>query len=106
MKQTIASVEIFAHRNRVVPGGSGKKEVEVRRLTLVISAPVRATDGSGWICRVALADLERPQELMAPDSITALGRAYARGRGWLEALETSGWSLFRDRAGQLPLVLD
>lgn len=101
MKNAVASVEIYAHR----PLADGEAP-EVRRLSLVIGAPERAPDGSGWSCRVALADIERPQTCLGPDSFSALQRALAQGRRWVMGLEEQGWTLWRDRAGSLPLVLD
>jgi hypothetical protein len=105
MKGAIASVEIYAHRN-TAPSQGSPEGVEVRRLTLVLGVPERAEDGAEWRCRVALADLERPQDLIAPDSVTALARAIGRGRGWLAGLEREGWTLYRDRSGTLPMVLE
>ena len=96
MKGAIASSEIFAHRGNE----------PVKRLTFVIGKPRRAEQGSGWICRVALADLHRPESLAGTDSVDALAQALARGRSWLAALEADGFSLCRDRFGERPYLLD
>lgn len=102
MKEAIATVEIFAHRASSAAGSAS----EVQRWTLVVGAPSRAADGSGWACRVALADLRRPEAVLAIDSVSALSRGISHGRAWLEELESEGWAFYRDRAGTLPLVLD
>ncbi len=96
MKGAIASSEIFAHRGNE----------PVKRLTFVIGKPRRAEQGKGWICRVALADLHRPESLAGTDSVEVLARALARGRSWLAALEADGFSLCRDRFGERPYLLD
>ena len=96
MKGAIASVEIFAHR----------ENQPVQRLTLVIGEPRPDEEGSGWTCRVALADLHRPESLTGTDSVDALAQALARGRSWLAALEIDGFGLFRDRLGERPYLLD
>jgi hypothetical protein len=61
---------------------------------------------SGWACRLALADLHRPQSIEGPDSVAVLASALARARGWLAELEASGFTLARDRAGEEPFRLD
>ena len=94
MKGAIASVEIFAH------DGSG-----TRRLTLTLAAPERDDDGMGWSCRVALADLHRPETIRARDSVQALAQALARATDWLDALRSERWRLTRDRAGREPFEL-
>jgi hypothetical protein len=96
MRNAIATVEIFARR-------SGEA---TRRLTLVISSPERSPAGGGWACRVALADLHRPQSIEGPDSVAVLVGALAQARGWLDELEASGFMLARDRAGEKPFRLD
>ena len=92
MKNAIASVEIYAHE----PGEA------VRRLTLVIDQPRRAEGAApSWICRVALADLHRPSEVTAADSVAVLAAALDLARRWLVALEGRGIRLTRDRAGEI-----
>ena len=97
MKDAIASVEIFVHR----------EAESVRRLTLVIGAPQRSNDGDTWGCRIALADAHPAETVVAADSVSALVAAVERGREWLSAFETSGDAtrLFRDRAGSIPFSL-
>ena len=102
MKEAIATVEVFAHRASRDAGSTP----DVRRWTLVVGAPSRSAEGSGWACRVALADVRRPEAVFATDSVSALARGISHGRAWLEELECEGWALFRDRAGTLPLILD
>ena len=94
MKGAIASVEIYAHREGAA----------VRRLTLVVSEPRTTPDPARWICRVALADLHRPEEIVGTDSVEALCRAVERGRRWIEDLRSDGFVLTRDRAGSIPYV--
>lgn len=110
MKNAIATVEIFASRPPVVAGQGAER---ARRLTLVISMPERKK-GAGspeagpdaWSCRVALADLHRPETVHAPDSILVLVRALERARGWLAELEAQGFTLARDREGSQAFVLE
>ncbi len=90
MKGAIASVELFVRRADANP---------VRRLTLTLAAPERATTGEGWTCRVALADLHRPVTLSAPDSMSALAAAVAKAVDWVTELETDGTTITRDREG-------
>lgn len=92
MKDAIASVEIFAQRG----------DEPVQRLSLVVGAPASDRDAGKWICRVALANLHRSEELAGHDSVEALTLALARGREWLLALQASGFVLYRDRAGHDP----
>lgn len=91
-------------------GGARAPETPARRLTLVITQPERVGSASGseeaWSCRVALADLHRPETVSAPDSILALARALDRARGWLADLEARGHVLARDRSGSPPFVLE
>jgi hypothetical protein len=96
VKGAIASVEIFAHR----------KDRGVRRLTLVIEQPRRGEDAAVWRCRVALADLRRPVEIVGPDAVDVLTQALGRGRSWLKILQEDGFALYRDRAGKHPYPLD
>lgn len=96
MRGAIASVNVYVHR----PGEA------VRRLTLTITAPESAPGETEWACRVVLADLHRPEVFTAPDSVSALGAAMARGREWLDALRADGASIFRDRAGTEPFDAD
>ena len=106
MKGAIASVELYAWGGSpgtpLDSGGLATGPAEPRRLTLVIGAPVRNADDSGWTCRVALADLERPVEVVAGDSVAALTAALARGEMWLDALRSEGVVFTRDRAGNEP----
>jgi hypothetical protein len=94
VKDAIASVEIFAQRG----------DEPVQRLSLVVGAPASDRDAGKWICRVALANLHRPEELAGHDSVEALTLALARGREWLLALQASGFALYRDRAGREPFL--
>ncbi len=94
MKGAIASVEIF-----VFAAASERP----RRLSLVIGTPERAPGTERWQCRVALADLHRPQVFEGRDSVEALFQAVEQARGWLAALEAEGCRLARDRAGSEPL---
>jgi len=91
-------------------GGARAPETPARRLTLVITQPERVGSASAseeaWSCRVALADLHRPETVSAPDSILALARALDRARGWLADLEARGHVLARDRSGSPPFVLE
>lgn len=96
MKGAIASVEIFVFE---AGGEAGAVRGRPRRLSLVIGMPERAPAGGTWQCRVALADLHRPQIFEGRDSIEALLRAVERARGWLAALEAEGCWLARDRDG-------
>jgi hypothetical protein len=89
VKGTIASTELY-----VFDGGA-----KPRRLTLTITAPEREPEG-GWVCRVALANLHRPQPASGIDSVAALEEALARARGWIGELRAQGLVLCRDRAGQ------
>ena len=92
MKGAIATVEIFA----------SKREGPSERLSLVISAPERDLEEQGWQCRVALANLHRPETISGEDSMEALSRALLRAREWVEALRAEGRTLTRDRAGRVP----
>ena len=115
MRDAIATVEIFARpspregpaspEGGLRPGAEARSE-RARRLTLVISKPVRDREGRGWVCRLALADLHRPVTISAADSIVVLARALAQARGWLAELEASGLALWRDREGTVPFVLE
>jgi len=112
MKGAIASVEIFVFAPppaATVRPATSDPDAPVaraapRRLSLVIGMPVRGSDGGGWQCRVALADLHRPVTFEGRDSVEALARAIERGRTWLTALEAEGFALYRDRAGAEPFV--
>jgi hypothetical protein len=97
VKDAIASVEIFAHRG----------DEPVQRLSLVVGAPASVSAaGRTWICRVALANLHRAEEIAGHDSVEALTLALARGRDWLLALQASGFVLCRDRDGREPYRFD
>lgn len=91
MKGALAAVEIWVEE-------AGESAVR-RRLSLVIGTPERSESGGLWLCRVALADLHRPQTLEGRDSLEALVRAVEQARSWIEALRGAGHALFRDRAG-------
>lgn len=99
MKGAIASVEIFVFQ------GARSEAAAPRRLSLVIGAPQRSQAGDAWQCRVALADLHRPQILEGRDSIESLFRAVERARAWLADLEAEGFVLARDRAGAEPFAV-
>jgi len=75
------------------------------RLSLVIDSPERCSSGEGWQCRVALADLYRPETVVGQDSIEALSLALAQARVWISELRTQGRALTRDRAGEHPFEL-
>jgi hypothetical protein len=102
MKGAVASVEIFA-----LSGERNEAFSRARRLTLTITAPERGTgESGGWTCRVALADLHRPETIRAADSVSALSGALAQARSWLGALRAQGMLLARDRAGESIFSLD
>jgi len=117
MKGAIASVEIFvfegalpeaADRDAVArrgPDSGSEHGSGPRRLSLVIGAPERSPAGDGWQCRVALADLHRPQTCEGRDSVESLLLAVARAKAWLAELEAGGFALARDRAGVVPLSM-
>ena len=90
MKGAIANVEIYVFER---PG-------QPRRLSLTIAAPERSSSGSGWECRVALADLHRPEVLAGEDSFQALSRALDQAKGWIADLRRQGLEMTRDRAGE------
>ena len=94
MRDAIASVEIYAQRGNE----------PVQRLSLVIGAPTADRAAGTWTCRVALANLHRPEQRTGRDSVEALTLALATGREWLSALQASGFVLYRDRAGSEPFV--
>lgn len=96
MRGAIASVEVFVFE-AASPTGAGPGGP--RRLSLVIGSPERAPGGETWQCRVALADLHRPEVFEGRDSLEALLRAVERAKAWLAALEAEGCRLARDRAG-------
>jgi prophage tail gpP-like protein len=95
VKGAIATVDFFA---------SNSEEATVR-LSLVIDSPQRCSSGEGWQCRVALADLYRPETVVGRDSIEALSLALAQARVWISELRTQGRTLTRDRAGEHPFEL-
>jgi hypothetical protein len=102
MRGAIASVEIYVQRG----------EEPIQRLSLVVGqpTPVGGAGPSGsarnparrWTCRVALANQRRAVAVEGLDSVDALDRALRVAREWLLALETEGFSLYRDREKQLP----
>ncbi len=95
MKNAIATVDFFT-----------TSEAEgTRRLSLVITAPERAPAGEGWQCRVALADVHRPETVVGRDSVEALWHAISLGRSWVAELDSAGRILTRDRAGEIPFEL-
>lgn len=107
MKGAIASVEIYLFAPTAAPapagpGGADPAAPPPRRLSLVIGVPERAPSGGLWHCRVALADLHRPQTLAGRDSVEALFLAVEQARAWLSALRAEGFALCRDRAGAEP----
>ena len=97
MRGAIASVEVFVRED-------GASDASPRRLTLTLTAPEPAEE-SAWSCRVALADLERPRTVVAPDSVTALARALSIGNAWLGRLRANGATLHRDREGREPFAI-
>lgn len=102
MKGAIASVEIFAF---AASGPGEASSSRPRRLSLVIGVPERAPSGEPWHCRVALADLHRPQVFAGRDSVEALFLAVECARGWLSALRAEGFVLCRDRTGSEPFSI-
>ncbi len=111
MKGAIASVEIFVFE--AAPPATEAAEVDVpeagstgrpRRLSLVVGVPERTPGGARWQCRVALADLHRPEVFEGRDSAEALFLAVARAKSWLAALAADGHRLARDRAGTEPFA--
>ncbi len=103
MKGAIASVELFAWAR---PMAEKAEASGPRRLTLVVGTPARSPDNSGWTCRVALADLQRPVEVAAADSVGALSAALAQGEVWLDELRGEGIVFTRDRAGKEAYVAE
>ena len=95
MKGAIATVDFFAFRTE---DGS----ITSDRLSLVIAAPERGPSGDTWQCRVALADLVRPETVIGRDSFEALALALTQARVWIGDLRTQGRVLTRDRAGEIP----
>ncbi len=73
-----------------------------RRLSLVIGTPELTPAGDRWQCRVALADLHRPETLEGRDSVEALVLAVEQARAWITGLHAEGFRLARDRAGAEP----
>ena len=109
MKGAIASVEIFvfeagaaAVRGAAAGGPDSGPPGRPRRLSLVVGLPERVPGSTGWQCRVALADLHRPEIVEGRDSVEALFLAVARAKTWLAALAADGHRLARDRAGAEP----
>lgn len=109
MKGAIASVEIYVFDAGFpaqaadgsadpIAGSAGRP----RRLSLVFGIPERAPGGTAWQCRVALADLHRPEIVEGRDSVEALFLAVARAKAWLAAIAADGKWLARDRAGTEP----
>lgn len=106
MKGAIASVEIFlfeagsdANRAAAADGPDSGAPARPRRLSLVVGLPERTPGGGAWQCRVALADLHRPEVCEGRDSVEALLLAVERAKSWLAALAADGHRLARDRAG-------
>ena len=102
MKGAIASVEIYVFE--APPHGAALRGTP-RRLSLVIGTPERSSAGEAWQCRVALADLHRPEICEGRDSMEALFLAVAQAKAWLAALQAEGRVLARDRAGDEPFWL-
>ena len=96
MKGAIASVEIYARRD----------EQPTQRWTLVVTEPSFQRAENHWTCRVALADLHRPEVIAGRDSIEVLDRALAQGRQWLRELHAEGFLLYRDRGAREPYATD
>ena len=93
MRGAIASVELFAAE-------PGRDQEGRTRLTLTVTAPERSSDEGSWVCRVALANLHRPEEVVGTDSVTALAAALDQARAWLAELAAQGTTLFRARTGE------
>ena len=91
VKGAIANVEIYVSKD-----GGGPK-----RLSLTISAPERCAEGVGWECRIAMADLHRPEAIRGTDSFEALSHALDRARSWVSELRAQNLVLSRDRAGEV-----
>lgn len=108
MKGALASVEIFVFTAKALAAPaagsdpSARREATPRRLSLVIGTPERAPAGDFWHCRVALADLHRPETLAGRDSLEALVLAVEQARSWIAELEVEGYRLARDRVGAEP----
>jgi hypothetical protein len=90
MKTTIATSELFGWN----PEGTPK------RLTIAVGAPTQQGDGTGWQCRVAVADLVRPTEMSGSDSFAALAAAVSAVRAELTRLQGDGWWFASDSAGR------
>ena len=103
MKGAIASVEVFVTVRGAPPEATDPPKR--LRLSLVVGAPEREASGEGWTCRVALADLFRPESIRGRDSFEALALAVARGRQWIDELLVEGRVLTRDRDGRIPFEL-
>ena len=92
MRGAIASLDLYLFDADAKP----------RRVTLTITAPERQAAGPGWVCRLALADLRRPESVAGIDSVAALASALDRARSWVADLRASGLVICRDRAGETP----
>lgn len=90
VKGAIANVEIYVSEDGAEP----------KRLSLTISAPERCAEGAGWECRVAMADLHRPEAIRGTDSFEALSHALDRARSWVSELRAQDLVLSRDRASR------
>ena len=98
MKGAIATVDFFISE-------SEDPSKSADRFSLVIAAPERSPSGDGWQCRVALADLVRPEIVIGRDSFEALALAVGQAHVWIGSLRTQGRVLTRDRAGEIPFEL-
>ena len=111
MKGAMASVEIFVFTTAALAAPDPRTDLHgppgapPRRLSLVIGTPERAPTGDRWQCRVALADLHRPETLEGRDSVEVLVLAVERARAWITGLHAEGFRLARDRAGAEPFQL-
>lgn len=105
MKGALASVEIFVFAPPPSSSAEGAAPERPRRLSLVIGTPERASSEGRWRCRVALADLHRPEIREGRDSVEALLLAVEQARAWIDALAAEGFRLARDRAGAEPFRL-
>ena len=106
MKGAMASVEIFVFAAKALAaptaGSDPNGQAASRRLSLVIGTPERAPAGDPWHCRVALADLHRPETLQAATasrpSCSRSSRPGPGSRSWRP--RAAGWPV--TASGQSP----
>lgn len=86
MKTAIASSEFYG------TNAAGERT----RLTVAVGAPVRNSEGAGWRCKIAIADVLKPMSLEGADSFDALTHAVRRVGEHLDRLRAEGWVLSLD----------